>query len=119
MRKLKPIDFRDMKLDIKVKYRQMSPEEKVKYLEKIKDLKLRQKKEKINRINKYLEKGTNMLFIKFTNESNLKDKKKEYLIETLFNMREKEAAKSCTKNKYSFLPKNYFENTFILKLTKD
>ena len=30
MRRLKPIDFSDMKLDIKVKYKQMSPEEKAK-----------------------------------------------------------------------------------------
>ena len=119
MRRLKPIDFSDMKLDIKVKYKQMSPDEKANYLEKIKDLKIRQKKEKINRINKYLENGTNILFIKFTNESNLKNKKKAYLIETLFNMREIEAAKNCIKNKYSFPPENYFENTFIPKLTKD
>ena len=33
MKRLKPIYFGDMKLDIKVKYKQMSPEEKVKYLE--------------------------------------------------------------------------------------
>ena len=39
MSKLKPIDFSDMKLDIKVKYKQMSPEEKAVYLEKIKDIK--------------------------------------------------------------------------------
>ena len=76
MRRLKPIDFSDMKLDIEIKYKQMTPDEKANYLEKIKDLKIRQKKEKINRINKYLENGTNILFIKFTNESNLKNKKK-------------------------------------------
>ena len=34
-------------------------------------------------------------------------------------MREIEAAKNCIKNKYSFPPENYFENTFIPKLTKD
>jgi hypothetical protein len=67
MSRLKPIDFSDMKLDIKVKYKQMSPDEKAIYLEKIKDLKIRQKKEKIIRIDKYLEDGTNILFIKFTN----------------------------------------------------
>ena len=55
MSRLKPIDFSDMKLDIKVKYKQMSPDEKAIYLEKIKDLKIRQKKEKIIRIDKYLE----------------------------------------------------------------
>ena len=37
MSRLKPIDFSDMKLDIKVKYKQMSPDEKAIYLEKIKD----------------------------------------------------------------------------------
>ena len=119
MSRLKPIDFSDMKLDIKVKYKQMSPDEKAIYLEKIKDLKIRQKKEKIIRIDKYLEDGTNILFIKFTNESNYKDKKKAYEIETLFNMKEIEAAKSCIKNNYCFPPENYFENTFIPKLTKD
>ena len=82
-------------------------------------LKIRQKKEKIIRIDKYLEDGTNILFIKFTNESNYKDKKKAYEIETLFNMKEIEAAKSCIKNNYCFPPENYFENTFIPKLTKD
>ena len=119
MSKLKPIDFSDMKLDIKVKYKQMSPEEKAVYLEKIKDLKIRQKKEKIIRIDKYMEEGTNMLFIKITNESILKEEKKAYEIKTLFNMREIEAAKSCIKNHYNFPPENYFENTFIPKLTKD
>ena len=119
MSRLKPIDFSDMKLDIKVKYKQMSPDEKAIYLEKIKDLKIRQKKEKIIRIDKYLEDGTNILFIKFTNESNYKDKKKAYEIETLFNMKEIEAAKSCIKNSYCFPPENYFESTFIPKLTKD
>ena len=119
MSRLKPIDFSDMKLDIKVKYKQMSPDEKAVYLEKIKDLKIRQKKEKIIRIDKYLEDGTNILFIKFTNESNYKDKKKAYEIETLFNMKEIEAAKSCIKNSYCFPPENYFESTFIPKLTKD
>ena len=119
MSRLKPIDFSDMKLDIKVKYKQMSPDEKAVYLEKIKDLKIRQKKEKIIRIDKYLEDGTNILFIKFTNESNYKDKKKAYEIDTLFNMKEIEAAKSCIKNNYCFPPENYFESTFIPKLTKD
>ena len=119
MSRLKPIDFSDMKLDIKVKYKQMSPDEKAVYLEKIKDLKIRQKKEKINRIAKYMEDGSNILFIKFTNESNFKEKKKAYQIETLFNMREIEAAKSCIKNNYYFPPENYFESTFIPKLTKD
>ena len=119
MSRLKPIDFSDMKLDIKVKYKQMSPDEKAIYLEKIKDLKIRQKKEKVIRIDKYLEDGTNILFIKFTNEGNYKDKKKAYEISTLFNTREIEAAKSCIKNSYYFPPENFFENTFIPKLTKD
>jgi hypothetical protein len=119
MSRLKPIDFSDMKLDIKVKYKQMSPDEKAIYLEKIKDLKIRQKKEKINRINKYMEEGSNMLFIKFTNGSILKENKKAYEIETLFNNREIEAAKLCINNNYYFPPENYFENTFIPKLTKD
>ena len=119
MDRLKPIDFSDMKLDIKVKYKQMSPDEKAKYLEKIKDLKIRQKKEKIVRIAKYMENGSNMLFIKITNESILKEVKKAYEIETLFDLREIEAAKLCIKNNYFFPPENYFENTFIPKLTKD
>ena len=66
-----------------------------------------------------MEEGTNMLFIKITNESILKEEKKAYEIKTLFNMREIEAAKSCIKNHYNFPPENYFENTFIPKLTKD
>ena len=119
MSRLKPIDFSDMKLDIKVKYKQMSPDEKAIYLDKIKDLKIRQKKEKIIRIEKYMEEGTNILFIKFTNEGTIKDKKKAFEIETLFNTREIEAAKFCIKNNYFFPPENYFENTFIPKLTKD
>ena len=119
MNRLKPIDFSDMKLDIKVKYKQMSPDEKAIYLEKIKDLKIKQKKEKVNRINKYMEEGSNLLFIKFSNGSILKNDKKAYEINTLFNIREIEAAKSCIKNNYYFPPENYFENTFIPKLTKD
>ena len=119
MSRLKPIDFSDMKLDIKVKYKQMSPDEKAVYFEKIKDLKIRQKKEKIIRIEKYMEDGTNILFIKFTNECNIKEKKRAYEIDTLFNTREIEAAKLCIKNNYFFPPENYFENSFIPKLTKD
>ena len=119
MSRLKPIDFSDMKLDIKVKYKQMSPDEKAKYLEKIKDLKIRQKKEKIIRIDKYMENGSNLLYIKITNESILKEKKKAYEIDTFFNLREIEAAKLCIKNNYFFPPENYFENSFIPKLTKD
>ena len=117
--RLKPIDFSDMKLDITVKYKQMSPDEKAVYFEKIKDLKIRQKKEKIIRIEKYMETGTNILFIKFTNECNLKEKKRAYEIDTLFNTREIEAAKLCIKNNYFFPPENYFESSFIPKLTKD
>ena len=38
MKRLKPIYFGDMKLNIKVKYKQMSQEEKILYLDKIKEL---------------------------------------------------------------------------------
>ena len=119
MKRLKPIYFGDMKLDIKVKYKQMSPEEKVVYLDQIKDLRKKQKKEKENRIKQYLDKGTNFLCIKFTNESSSNNNKKVYEIETLYNLREIEAAKFCIKNNFAFPPENYFENTFIPKLSKD
>ena len=119
MKRLKPVYFGDMKLDIKVKYKQMSPEEKVVYLDQIKDLRKKQKKEKENRIKQYLDKGTNFLCIKFTNESSSNNNKKVYEIETLYNLREIEAAKFCIKNNFAFPPENYFENTFIPKLSKD
>ena len=119
MKRLKPIYFGDMKLDIQMKYKQMSPEEKALYLERIKELRKNQKKEKENRINKYLDKGENILCLKFTNESISKDNKKLYEIETSYNLREIEAAKFCIKNDFAFPPENYFENTFIPKLTKD
>ena len=119
MKRLKPIYFGDMKLDIKVKYKQMSPEEKVVYLDQIKDLRKKQKKEKENRIKQYLDTGTNFLCIKFTNESSSNNNKKVYEIETLYNLREIEAAKFCIKNNFAFPPENYFENTFIPKLSKD
>ena len=119
MKRLKPIYFGDMKLDIKVKYKQMTPEEKAIYLDKIKELRKNQKKEKENRINKYLDIGENMLCLKFTNKSLSNDNKKVFEIETLYNLREIEAAKFCIKNNFAFPPVNYFENTFIPKLTKD
>jgi hypothetical protein len=119
MKRLKPIYFGDMKLDIQVKYKQMSPEEKALYLDRIKELRKNQKKEKENRINKYLDKGENILCLKFTNESISNDNKKVYEIETSYNLREIEAAKFCIKNNFAFPPENYFENTFIPKLTKD
>jgi hypothetical protein len=97
----------------------MSPEEKAVYLDQIKDLRKKQKKEKENRINKYLDIGNNILCLKFTNESLSKDNKKAYEIETLYNLKEIEAAKFCIKNDLSFPPEHYFENTFIPKLTKD
>ena len=119
MKRLKPIYFGDMKLEIKVKYKQMSPEEKAMYLDRIKELRKNQKKEKENRINKYIDKGENILCLKFTNESLSNDNKKVYEIETLYSLGEIEAAKFCIKNNFAFPPENYFENTFIPKLTKD
>ena len=119
MKRLKPIYFGDMKLDIKVKYKQMTPEEKAIYLDKIKELRKNQKKEKENRINKYLDIGENVLCLKFTNKSLSNDNKKAFEIETLYNLREIEAAKFCIKNNFAFPPVNYFENTFIPKLAKD
>ena len=119
MKRLKPIYFGDMKLDIKVKYKQMSPEEKAIYLDQIKELRIKQKKEKENRTNKYLDIGTNILCLKFTNESDCDNEKKVYQIETLYNLREIEAAKFCIKNNFAFPPEAYFESTFIPKLSKD
>ena len=119
MKRLKPIYFGDMKLDIKVKYKQMSPEEKAIYLDQIKELRIKQKKEKENRTNKYLDIGTNILCLKFTNESDCDNEKKVYQIETLYNLREIEAAKFCIKNNFAFPPEKYFESTFIPKLSKD
>ena len=119
MKRLKPIYFGDMKLDIKVKYKQMTPEEKALYLDQIKELRKNQKKEKENRINKYLDIGTNILCLKFTNESLSNDNKKVYEIKTLYSLREIEAAKFCIKNNFAFPPENYFESTFIPKLSKD
>ena len=119
MKRLKPIYFGDMKLDIKVKYKQMTQEEKAVYLDQIKELRKNQKKEKENRINQYLDFGQNILCIKITNESLSNNGKKVYEIDTLYHLREIEAAKLCIKNNFSFPPENYFENTFIPKLTKD
>ena len=119
MKRLKPIYFGDMKLDIKVKYKQMSPEEKSVYLEQIKELRKNQKKEKDNRINKYIHTGENILFLKFTNKSLFNDNKKLYQIDTLYDLKEIEAAKFCIKNNFHFLPDNYFESSFIPKLIKD
>ena len=119
MKRLKPIYFGDLKLEIKVKYKQMSPEEKALYLDQIKELRLKQRKEKEERINKYLDLGTNILCLKFTNESLTSNDKKAYQIETLYNLREIEAAKFCIKNNFAFPPENYFEETFIPKLSKD
>ena len=119
MKRLKPIYFGDMKLDIQIKYKQMSPEEKANYLERIKELRKNQRKEKEHRINKYLDKGENILCLKFTNKSLTNENKKVYEIETSYNLREIEAAKFCIKNEFAFPPENYFENTFIPKLSKD
>ena len=119
MKRLKPIYFGDMKLDIKVKYKQMTPEEKAVYLDQIKELRKNQKKEKDIRTNQYLDNGENILCVKITNESSSNDNKKVYEIETLYHLREIEAAKLCIKNNFSFPPENYFENTFVPKLSRD
>ena len=119
MKRLKPIYFGDMKLDIKVKYKQMTPEEKAVYLDQIKELRKNQKKEKDIRTNQYLDNGENILCVKITNESLSNDNKKVYEIETLYHLREIEAAKLCIKNNFSFPPENYFENTFVPKLSRD
>jgi hypothetical protein len=119
MKRLKPIYFGDMKLNIKVKYKQMSPDEKAIYLEQIKELKKKQKVEKENRTNEYLDQGSNCLCLKITNESINKDNKKVFEIDTLYNIKEIEAAKFCKKNNLEFPPVNYFEGTFIEKATRD
>ena len=116
MKRTKPISFDDLKLDIKSKYKQMTPEEKIKYIEDLQELRVRQKNEKKIRINEYLDIGQNLMFIRIFNGSNFNKYAK---INSSISCNEIKVAKFCIENKIPFPPEKYFEKNFIPKYYKD
>ena len=116
MKRTKPILFDDLKLDIKSKYKQMSPEEKLKYIEDLKELRVKQKKEKEIRINEYLDIGKELMYIRIFNGSNFN---KDLKIKSYVTCNEIKVAKFCIENDIPFPPEKYFEKSFIPKSYKD
>ena len=120
MKRTKPLLFNDLKLNIDKKYKQMDPEEKVIYIEKIKELRLKQKKEKKIRINEYINIGYNIMFIRVFNGINTSNKEKtELKFDSGVTSNEIKAAKFCIENKTPFPPEKYYEKGFLEKVFKD
>ena len=119
MKRTRPISFNDLKLDIKLKYKQMNAEEKIKYIENLKELKITQKNEKKIRINEYLDIGKNLMFIRIYNGSVFNYSENNEKIDSSYSSKEIKIAKFCIDNQIPFPPEKYFENTFISKLYKD
>ena len=115
MKRTKPILFDDLKLNIIKKYKQMDPEEKVIYIEKIKELRIKQKREKKIRINEYLDIGKNIMFIRIYNGS-ISHKVE---VHSPVTSNEIKAAKFCIENNIPFPPEKYFEQSFLDKVHKD
>ena len=115
MKRTKPILFDDLKLNIIKKYKQMDPEEKAIYIEKIKELRIKQKKEKKIRINEYLGIGKNIMFIRIYNGS-ISHKVE---VHSPVTSNEIKAAKFCIENNIPFPPEKYFEQSFLDKVHKD
>ena len=118
MKRTRPILFNDLKLDIKLKYKQMNPEEKIKYIENLKELRIKQKAEKKLRINEYLDIGKNLMFIRIYNGS-IFNSNNSSKTDSSVTSTEIKTAKFCIENKIPFPPHKYFENTFLQKLYKD
>lgn len=115
MKRTKPILFDDLKLNIVKKYKQMDPEEKAIYIEKIKELRIKQKKEKKIRINEYLDIGKSIMFIRIYNGSI----SHKIEVNSPVTSNEIKAAKFCIENNIPFPPEKYFEQSFIDKVHKD
>ena len=126
LKRTKPIKFDDLKLDVKVKFKQMDLNEKVIYFKQIKDLMKKQKMEKKIRTEEYLSKTNNKLLIKINNNCLLIDndienapKNLSNKIITEFSLKEVISAKFCIKNNLPFLPEKYFKDLFVEKVIKN
>ena len=114
LQRLKPIPFNDLKLNYKVKFKQMNTPEKKNYLAQLKDLRKKQKAELHIRLREYRNDGYNIFLFKISNHS------LDYTeIKTFFNDREIQNAKYCILNNIKYPSLNYFKNTFLKDVWKD
>jgi hypothetical protein len=115
MRRLKPVDFSDLRKkiqDAKVSYKQLSKEAKKHYIQNLKDLKMKQKEEKARRLEELKKPGKKFYLIKIKN--NVVDKRSQPLTFTLpFNDEEIEMAKKCMLNAWKYPPPEFFDPTYI------
>lgn len=122
MKKLRPLDFSDLKRkikDAKVSYKQLSKHEKKTYILNLKDLKNKQIEEKNKRIHELRQKGIKFYLVKIKNDSvDRLNKHIDFYIP--FTRHEIQMAKTCITNKWEYPPPMYFENTFYSKnITKE
>ena len=89
----------------------MNPKEKVKYIENLKELRIKQKTEKKLRVNEYLDTGKNLMFIRIYNGSNFSNNSLK--IDSSVTCTEIKTSKFCIENKIPFPPHKYFENSFF------
>lgn len=115
MKRLKPVDFSDLRKkiqDAKVSYKQLSKEAKKHYIQNLKDLKIKQKEEKVKRLEELKKPGKNFYLIKIKN--NVVDRRSQALAFSLpFNNEEIEMAKKCMLNSWKYPPPEFFNDTYI------
>ena len=121
MKRLRPINFSDLKLDTNKKYKQMNVDEKNVYKVQIQELRKKQKSELKVRMNDFISQGDNIYLIKFSNQSLIDLDKKIKMYQTVgaFTSEEMEMAKFCLVNQREFPPSEYFTPTFVSKIFKD
>ena len=112
MSRLVPIDFSDLRAMIKSfntnnVFKQLSREEKRKYIQELKEIKLKQKIEKSKRIETLKEKGKIYYSIKIHNPS-----VPEPIFLRSHNDEEIEMSKKILLNKWEFPPIDYLEHVY-------
>lgn len=111
MERLKPVDFTDLKkkvLAAQTNFKLLTAQEKKNYISNIKELKLKHKDEKKQRLQELNEPGERLYLIKIKNS--IKSALSSFLEK--YTNEEISMAKKCLINNWRFPPPSYFERTF-------
>ena len=111
MKRLKPIDFSDLVVESKMKYKQMSIEQKKNYISKLKAMRNFQKDERQRRIDDIREPGRRLYFVKVVNNS-IDRNSLPLTFNMIYSDEEIEMAKKCILNHWIHPPISYFELSF-------
>jgi len=111
MKRLQTVDFTDLKKKIlaaQTNFKLLTAQEKKHYISNLKDLKLKHKDEKKQRLLELNEPGEEVFLVKIKNS--IKNALSSFLTE--FSEEEISMAKKCLVNNWRFPPPGYFESTF-------